>query len=670
MIKVTFQSADAYLLDDPPDWATDPELTATLPANVEPGLTKRETRTPLGDTLRLSLTYTAILEQANALVNFRNSLQNLNTQPVLCPLWVAGFEPGETPVISAAYYVLIDDTAAPAIHVAADAPFSRTAYPLMVGRLLNPPDPMLLTDEDAAVTISFTENDASSLTLATYSLPTSGLSVPLGALLFPVRPNWATSPNSGRAEVDMERRQIGEGRILADAYFDQPSLRSCNQSFTLSDTEPWQLLYFFSQVAGNAKSFWLPSGISDAQLTADVAAIDTTLTISGISTLLSDRPTNNTFLLDDLNNRKSVKASGLAAGTLTLTGAVGTAFELGFTRIESLILARFKDGQIKLKFQDLVTASASLSFTETPWEVAVVSGETAGTTMGALPVNAYLYEFRVAYPGAMQTWRYTSFERDLDGGYAHEWFEHDDITETITLERQSVNVRSRMFSGNPMSLLLPFALEWPLQIRIWECDVTGSTPSNFRAVFVGECEEPEADGPFITVTAKSMGAILERKFPRFLMQPGCNLSVYEPTCKLNPADWKWQATATAFNSTTLVLTVNTISRLSGAAVVFPEHYFSGGYMFFGSGASVQYRAIADSTAVSGGTITITLASPFVTNPSVSEIIYMHPGCGGRFSEDCTTKFGNQANFVGFPFMPVGNPSAIKVSKNVTQGGKK
>jgi hypothetical protein len=669
MIKVTFESADAYLLDDAPDWTTDPELTAVIPANLETGLTRRETRTPLGDTLRLSLNYTAILE-GDALINFRNSLQNHNTQPVLCPLWVAGFEPGDTPIVTADYYVLIDDTAAPAIHVAADAPFLRTAYPLMVGRLANIPDPSLLTDEHAAVSIQFTENDDSSLTVTAYSFTAAGLAVPSGAYLFPVRPNWGTSPNSGKAEVDMDRRDIGDGRIKADAYYDQPSYRSCSQAFTLSDTEPWQLLYFFLLMKGDAKPFWLPAGISDARLAADCAALATSLTITGISTLLSDRSTNNTFLLDDLANRKAVKATGLAAGTLTLSGAVGQAYDVGITRIESLILARFKEGSLKLKFQDPLTASASISFCETPWEVAAVTGETAGTTMGTLPTNAYLYVFAIAYPGANQTYKYTSFERDLAGGYVRQWFEHDDINETATLERQEVQIRSRMFSGNPMALLLPFALEWPLQIRIYECDVTGSTPTNLRAVFVGECEQPEADGPFITVTAKSLGAILERKCPRFLLQPGCNLSVFEPLCGLNRDDWKWQATATAFDATNLILTVNAISRVTGAAVTLDAHYFAGGYMFFGSGASVQYRAIADSTVISGGSITITLASPFVTNPGAGAIIYMHPGCGGRFSDDCTTKFGNQANFVGAPFMPVGNPSAIKVSKNVTQGGKK
>lgn len=669
MIAVTFNAADAYLLDDPPDYASDPELTAALPANTETGLTRIETRKPLGDTLRLSLSYTAILE-GDALVNFRNSLQNLNTQPVLCPLWVAGFEPGETPKIASAFYALIDDAEDPEIVAAAAAPFDRTAYPLMVGRLANTPDPSLLTDEDAAVTIQFTENDDSSLTLTTYAFTAAGLSVPSGAYLFPVRPNWATSPNSGKAEVDMERRAIGEGRVMADAYYDQPSYRTCSQAFTMSDTEPWQLLYFFLLMAGSAKPFWLPAGISDARLAANCTALDTSLTITGLATLLSDRPTNNTFLLDDLENRKAVKATGLAAGTLTLSGAVGQAYDVGITRIESLMLARFKDGQLKLKFQDSLTASASLTFCETPWEVAAVSGETAGTTMGTLPVNAYLYVFSVAYPGATQTWRYTSFERDLDGGYVHQWFEHDDINETATLERQTVQIHSRMFSGNPMVLLLPFTLEWPLQIRIYECDVTGNTPGNLRAVFVGECEQPESDGPFITVTAKSMGAIHDRRMPRFLLQPGCNLSIYEPLCKLNPDDWKWQAAATAFNSTTLVLTVNTISRVSGAAVTLTEHYFAGGYMFFGSGASVQYRAIADSTAISGGAITITLASPFTVNPTVGAIIYMHPGCGGNYDLDCDAKFGNTANFVGCPRMPVGNPSAIKVSKNVSPGGKK
>jgi hypothetical protein len=289
--------------------------------------------------------------------------------------------------------------------------------------------------------------------------------------------------------------------------------------------------------------------------------------------------------------------------------------------------------------------------------------------MGQLPVLGYCYVFSIAYPGATQTWRYTGFETDvLDNSannYSGGFFQHDSIHETLTLDRQQVNLTSRNFSGNPLALMIPFQLEWPLMVQIYEVEISEGVATNFRCLFSGEVESASYDGPLIKASARSLTSIFERRIPRRLLQPGCNYAVFESGCGLLLANWKWQGTVTAYNASTLEVTINTISRVSGSGVTLTAHYFAGGFMYFGAGSAAQYRMIGDSTAESGGSMVLTLGQPLTTAPTVGTVIYFHPGCDGR-SRNLRQQVRNLAKFGGFPFMPPGNPSAVKVSKNVTE----
>src|SRR5437868_5255490 len=109
MIQVVFNSAPAFLLDDVPDWNLKPQLDAELPGGMPRGLTGREERRPFGDTLRLSLRYSATIKGSARVTALRNSLQALNKQPVLCPLWMCGFDAGDAPLVESDFYVLMGD---------------------------------------------------------------------------------------------------------------------------------------------------------------------------------------------------------------------------------------------------------------------------------------------------------------------------------------------------------------------------------------------------------------------------------------------------------------------------------------------------------------------------------------------------------------------------------
>ena len=173
MIELAFNGNPAYLLDNQPEWSGGVEVTASLPAMYERSLTGKETRRQTGDTLRLALKFTAIITGPAAVTNLRSSLQALNVQPVLCPFWPGWFPAGSQPLVTAPWYVLMDETAAPSIQPASalGAGFARDAYPLMIGRLTTLPDPKLLRDDLAGVDYEFAENDATARTFPEFDAP-------------------------------------------------------------------------------------------------------------------------------------------------------------------------------------------------------------------------------------------------------------------------------------------------------------------------------------------------------------------------------------------------------------------------------------------------------------------------------------------------------------------
>ena len=85
----------------------------------------------------------------------------------------------------------------------------------------------------------------------------------------------------------------------------------------------------------------------------------------------------------------------------------------------------------------------------------------------------------------------------------------------------------------------------------------------------------------------------------------------------------------------------------------------------GTGEEFESRFIADATAYdpsSDGFIEITLSTPLNRTPAVDEEVFLFPGCDGK-KGTCKDKFGNYTRFGGFPHMPVGNPSMVKMPAN-------
>jgi uncharacterized phage protein (TIGR02218 family) len=87
-----------------------------------------------------------------------------------------------------------------------------------------------------------------------------------------------------------------------------------------------------------------------------------------------------------------------------------------------------------------------------------------------------------------------------------------------------------------------------------------------------------------------------------------------------------------------------------AAAGFPAGHFAGGFATWAANGLTEKRMIIVHT---GDAITLSAVPPGL---AVGDTISLYPGCD-RTLATCDTKFGNSANFGGFPFIPTKNPFA-------------
>lgn len=673
MTSVTWNSTASILIEDRPNFAVPYEVGASVSTITTRSISGIEERRSLGDTLQFSVRCTIALEGSDQIAAWRNAQQAMSVEPILLPLWVAKRAPGASHPVSANVWLVTQPGSAPAMYDTASIPggLPATAWivPIMVGYLTQWPDMQHVTSELAMVDVSFSENSNTDfLTLSAYT-PPAGITVAgITPSLFPWRPNHATVPRGQGAQVTIDRTKIGEGRATSDTYFSQLSVRPEFRAFTFADDEPWQFFrYFLDSRAGKA-SMWLPGTMAETRLTADVSSGHTTLVVQVANNIGS----NSFLVLDDRTNRAPVKVLNKSGTNINLTASVGTAFNADQTQLFPLQLSRIASGNVTLKFEHDTLASTELRFVEVPWETVSPGGETIGSTFGALPDSAYLYAFTINIPGNVQTFYYTDYRGSVTysgNTYVPKPIEHGDIRIALGLDRQTVQIKSRTFTNNPLNQILPFSLEYPLMLSIYEVDVVSGAAANAVRHFYGEVTGCRSVGPVLTATAKSFGSVLDRKIPRALIQPTCNHTVYDTGCGLSKASFQYDALIVSWTPATSVLVVGTITKATVAQTGLAAHLFANGIIEVGTGAARQQRWIGDNLVQSGSNLSITLASPLSGTWSAGTAVKFYPGCDGRYST-CTSKFSNGVKFGGFPFMPIGNPSLIRISKNLSVGGKK
>lgn len=207
----------------------------------------------------------------------------------------------------------------------------------------------------------------------------------------------------------------------------------------------------------------------------------------------------------------------------------------------------------------------------------------------------------------------------------------------------------------------------------------GLTVLSDEVLFVGEVVQVAVKGRVLRGRCLAGGSLFDRSVPRFRLQTGCNHTLFDVGCGLSKAAWKFMAKVgdPGDPGYPFEFELTGLARASGPAPTFFEHWFAGGWIEFGSAATWCRRPILRSSAVSGGVVTVTLSRDLDPFPETGDDVVLYPGCDGRdvtckahhATNNPEGKFDNWLNFGGHPFVPVANPSLVKVSESVG-GGKK
>lgn len=156
------------------------------------------------------------------------------------------------------------------------------------------------------------------------------------------------------------------------------------------------------------------------------------------------------------------------------------------------------------------------------------------------------------------------------------------------------------------------------------------------------------DATRAVVKVAPIATLLSRNCPKRQYRGLCTHVLYDSECKINPVDpsFKFDVTVTAVSSDGTVVTV-TGAGIGGKAADF----FDGGMLR--RAAPADRRMVLDfvETTTDTGTCKLLLGFPSLT---VGAALTLHAGCDHTITT-CRTKFANEVNFGGFPWVPTRNP---------------
>lgn len=465
------------------------------------------------------------------------------------------------------------------------------------------------------------------------------------------------------------RDQIGFGREKFEKVYtltnaSESELRAISQN----QNEIGKMLRFF-QLYGTGGSFWVPVWRSATSLAANIAAASVTFTVQSSTGF---KVGDWLAFMQPAGIVARSRVVSIVGTTITVSSAPG-ALSKDATVVAPLVLARVQRPRLQFDWSNDSVAEARFLVSEVPQEYFEGTDQITNKNLGLLLTRGYIYELSQTIGGTTTTTRLTSFERDLTvlgQTYTARKIDHGAIKQSLFLDRDEIDVRSDVIAADPFVKIATNQSEAPLRLTIKSVDVVGSVGTDSQVLFTGDVVSVSVKGSRLTAKAVSAGTVFDRQYPRFRLQVGCNHSLFSVGCGLLTSNWKFTGTIT--NSGTagfpFEFVLGSIARVVGVLPTISAGWFSGGWIEIGSGASMVRRAIINNTSLSAGSLTVTLSRDPTPFPAAGTTVALYPGCDGAFAT-CSSKFSNQLNFGGHPFLPPSNPSMFRVSKNIG-GGKK
>lgn len=677
MILVNYSGQSIYLLDDAPAWDSPFRAAVSIVTDTTTGLSNRETRRGYASTLRWKTTFSVTAQGASAR-KIVGALRAYQIEPVAVPVWPAvqkWSDRATATLIGGLKLVFKPDWSRFEIFEGVEpgwpAPTDKFV-PLLVGRLEKRAVNWISAD---ALTFNVDHTEASkpewalspAIAAITPGPNPSGAYIGSPAL-FPFPVNFDKQENS--FTVSIHRNQIGFGREPLEVVYSQANAREQALAHILQGADIATLLYFF-YTQGGGSSFWASNWVSALVLTLDVGPVDTILNV-GDTSAISDG--DRIAFANNAGIVATARIVSHTATTITVDVAPG-ALQASTTLVSHLLLTRFQKPTIALDWLTPDILDAKLPLREVPAEYTPAADETLSTTLGLLPTRCYLVELSRTLNGVTYTDRYTSFDIDLHlagNTYAHAKLGNREIKQGIVLDRDEVQLDFPAIANSPLVLAATLAMEAPLFLTIIVGEVNVNDVENSEVLFTGEVVNVSVKGSVITAKSVTGSTMFDRPVPRVLFQRDCNNALFDVGCGLTKADWKFSAVMQDPGAPgyPFAFILNTLTAVGASASVpaVTANYFAGGWIELGAGANWQRRAILLNTVPAAGVLTVTLdrdPNPF---PAIGDSVALFPGCDGSWAT-CQAKFNNALNFLGHPFLPLANPSLVKLNQTGA-GGKK
>lgn len=201
-----------------------------------------------------------------------------------------------------------------------------------------------------------------------------------------------------------------------------------------------------------------------------------------------------------------------------------------------------------------------------------------------------------------------------------------------TQEDDGLDVTVEMPVSVPMVQTYAFATAPPkLDLTIYRYH--RSAPGDFVAYWTGPVNNIQVSGGRATLRSPSaLAQALVGSIPNVYYQSPCNHVLYDARCKVLEGNFSVATTATVVNGKSI--TVDSIGTLTGMLV--------GGEL---RNAAGERRMITGQVAN-----VLTVNFPFATLAPAGAVTLV-AGCDHAYLGDCLSRFNNQINFGGFPFIP-------------------
>lgn len=209
----------------------------------------------------------------------------------------------------------------------------------------------------------------------------------------------------------------------------------------------------------------------------------------------------------------------------------------------------------------------------------------------------------------------------------------NDTLQQYFLTAAAVKITITIIRLNTERLLEPgVVLDWEQDVQLVNSGLIGMVSMSGQQITAQLTPEPH---------------LTNQRVGRYFYQRGCNWILGGPGCKLDLAAFKHTTTIAALDNVQRIVTLTANPIPAVNADYFRFGYFkelSTGLMF-----PIQWTDLTGP----GGTIRLKLSlwSPLL---QVGQTLDIFPGCR-HTTADCTTKFGNIANYGGFSRVPNKNP---------------